>query len=51
MVFRERCDAAQRFQTQIVVQMLVYVVQHPLHPGMIVFKCRLHHVFFRGDTS
>ena len=37
-------------QTQIVVQMLVYVVQHPLHPGMVVFKCRLHRLVLRGDT-
>jgi len=51
MVFRERCDAAQRFQAQITVKMLVYVVQHPLHSGMVVFKCRLHRLFLRGDTS
>lgn len=51
MEFRERRDGAQRFQIQIVVQMLVDVIQHPLHSGMVVFKRRLHRVFLRGNTS
>lgn len=38
-------NAAQRFRAQIVVQMLVYVVQR------VVFKCLLHRLFLRGDTS
>jgi hypothetical protein len=51
MVFRERRDAAQRFQAQIPIEMPVDVVQHPLHSGMVVFKRRLHRLLLRGDTS
>lgn len=51
MEFREGRDAADRVQIQVVVQMLVYVVQHPLHPGMVVFTRRLHRFVPRGDTN
>jgi hypothetical protein len=37
--------AAHRFQVQLTVEMLVDMVQHPLHPGMIVLKRRLHRPF------
>jgi hypothetical protein len=34
MIFRVGCDAAQRVQVQIVVQMPVYVIQHRcIRPG------------------
>jgi hypothetical protein len=46
--FGDSRNAAHRFQVQITVRMLVYVVQHPLHPGMVVSKRRLHHPFLRG---
>jgi hypothetical protein len=29
----------------------VNVVQHPLHPGMVVFERRLHRRILRGDTK
>jgi hypothetical protein len=49
MKFREGGDAAQRFQVKVTVEMLVNMVQHPLHPGMIVFdRCR-HRLFLRGS--
>jgi hypothetical protein len=51
MIFREGCDAAQRVEVQIGVQMPVYVIQHPLHPGMVVLKRRLHRSVLRGSTS
>jgi hypothetical protein len=51
MIFLVGCDAAQRVQVQIVVQMPVYVIQHPLHPGMEVLKRRLHLSVLRGSTS
>src|ERR1044072_6303652 len=51
MIFRIGCDPAQRVQVQIVVQMPVYVIQHPLHPGMVVLKRRLHRSVIRGSTS
>jgi hypothetical protein len=51
MKFGECRNAAHRFQIQITVQMLVYVGQHPLHPGMVVLKRRLHRPFLRGGTS
>ena len=51
MEFGECRNTAHSFQVQITVQMLVYVVQHPLHPGMVVLKRRLHRPFLRGGTS
>ncbi|GAA3110317.1 hypothetical protein GCM10010520_63470 [Rhizobium viscosum] len=48
---REGCDAAQRIQIQIIVQMPVYVIQHPLHPGMVVSKRRLHGSVLRGRAN
>ena len=51
MIFRIGRDAAQRIQVQIVVQMLVDVVQHPLHPGMVALKRRLYHSVLRGGAS
>ncbi|ULR46879.1 hypothetical protein [Rhizobium sp. K102] len=51
MIFRVGCDIAQRIQVQIIVQMPVYVIQHPLHAGMVVLKRRLHHPVLRGGTS
>src|SRR4051794_27284091 len=48
---RECCDAADRPQIQIVVQMPVDVIQHPMHPGMVVSKRRSHHPDLRGATS
>jgi hypothetical protein len=51
MIFRVGCDAAQRVQVQIVVQVPVYVIQRPLHPGMVVLKRRLHRSVLRGSTS
>ncbi|WP_235536942.1 hypothetical protein [Sphingomonas sp. Root241] len=50
MEFGEGRNAAHRFQVEITVQMLVYIVQRPLHSGMIVSK-RLHRPVLRGDTS
>jgi hypothetical protein len=35
-------DTAHRFQVKVTVEMLVHMVQHPLHPGMVVSKRRLH---------
>ena len=49
MEFRKGGDPAHRFQVQIAVEMLVDIIQHPLHPGMIVLKRRLHRPFLRGD--
>jgi hypothetical protein len=51
MIWRIGCDAAQRVQVQIVIQMSVDVIQHPLHPGMVVSKRRLHRSVLRGSTS
>src|SRR5690348_6863033 len=51
MIFRVGCDAAQHIQVQIVVQMPIDVIQHPLHPGMVVLKPRLHRSVLRGSTS
>src|SRR5262245_53802847 len=51
MIFREGCDAAQRVQVQIVVQMPVYVIQHPLHPGMVALKRRFHRSILRSSPS
>ena len=51
VVFREGRDAAHRIQVQIVIQMPVDVIQHPLHPGMVVVKRRLHRPVLRGDAS
>jgi hypothetical protein len=51
MIFRVGCNAAQRIQVQIVVQMPLYVIQHPLHPGMVVLKRRLHRSVLRGSTN
>jgi hypothetical protein len=51
MEFREGRDAAHRFQVQITVEMLVDMVQHPLHPGMIVSKRRLHRPSSVAATS
>jgi hypothetical protein len=31
--------------------MPVYVIQHPLHPGMVALKRRLHRSVIRGSTS
>jgi hypothetical protein len=38
MVFRAGRDAARRVHVKIAVQMQVYVIQHPLHPGMVVLE-------------
>ena len=51
VIFRESRDAAHRIQVQIVVQMLVNVIQHPLHPGMIVVNRRLQRPVLRGGAS
>jgi hypothetical protein len=51
MILRKGRDAAHRFQVQINVEMLVDVVQHPLHPGMIVLKRRPHRSFLRGHAN
>jgi hypothetical protein len=42
MKLREGRNAAHRFQVQITVKMPVDMVQHPPHPGLIVFQRRLH---------
>lgn len=42
MEFRVGGDAAQNLQLQIIVQMPVDMVQHPLHPGLILSKRRRH---------
>ena len=44
-------DAAQRIQIQIVVEMPVDMIQHPLHPGMVVLKRRLHRSVLRGGVN
>jgi len=51
MIFRVGCDIAQRIQVQILVQMPVDVIQHPLHPGMVALKRRLHRSVLRGSGS
>ena len=51
VIFREGGDAAHRIQVQIVVQMPVNVIQHPLHPGMVVVNRRLHRPVLRGGAS
>ena len=51
MIFRVGCDAAQRIQVQIVIQMPIYVIQHPLHPGMIMSKRCRHRSLIRGGTN
>ena len=38
MKLGEGRDATHRFQVKITVKMLVYVVYHPLQPGMVVLK-------------
>jgi hypothetical protein len=40
MKLGKRRNAAHRFQVKVTVKMLVYVVQRPLHPGMVVLKRR-----------
>src|ERR1700760_1475931 len=51
MKLRERRDAAQCVQVQIVVEVPVNVIQHPLHPGMVILKRRLHRRrSLHGDT-
>src|ERR1700754_4284138 len=50
MIFRVGRDAAQRVQVQIVIQMPVDVIQHPLHPGMVALQRRLHGSVLRGST-
>jgi hypothetical protein len=42
MELGKRRDAADRLQVQIAVQMPVDVIQHPLHPGMVVVERRRH---------
>jgi hypothetical protein len=46
MKLREGRNTAHRFQVQIQIQitakMPVNMVQHPLHPGLVVLKRRLH---------
>ena len=49
--FENAATPLNTFQAQITVEMLVDVTQHPLHPGMVVFKRRLHRLLLRGDTS
>lgn len=44
-------DTTQRVQVQIVVQVPVDVIEHPLHPGMVVLKRRRHRSVLRGSTS
>jgi hypothetical protein len=51
MELGEGRDAAHRFQVKITVKLPVYVIQHPLHPGMVILKRRLHRPFLRGGTS
>ncbi len=36
--------AAQLVQVQIAVEILINVIQDPLHPGMVVSKRRRHHL-------
>ena len=43
MVFRKGGNGAQSIQVQIILQMPVDVIQHPLHPDMVVSKRRCHH--------
>jgi len=42
VIFREGCDPAHSVQVQVIFQMPVDVIQHPLHPGMVVVKRPLH---------
>jgi hypothetical protein len=42
MEFREGGNSAQAVQIQIRVEMLVDMIQHPPHPGLIVLQCRRH---------
>jgi hypothetical protein len=51
VIFRVGGDAAQRVQVQILVQMPVDVIQHPLHPGMVVLQRRFHPSVLRGGTN
>ena len=51
MILRVSCDAAQHVQVQILIQMPVDMIQHPLHPGMVVLNSRLHRSGLRGSTS
>jgi hypothetical protein len=51
MEFRKGRDTAYRLQVQIIVEMPVDMVQHPLHPGMIGLERRLHRPFPRGGLS
>ena len=51
MVLRGGRDPAHRVQVQIAIQVPVDVIQHPLHPGMVVGKRRFHRPVLRGDAS
>ena len=51
MIFRVGRDTAQRVEVKILVQMPVDVIEHPLHPGMVVSKRCRHRFLIRGSTS
>lgn len=51
VVLRVGGDAAQRVEVQIVVEMPIDMVQHPLHPGMVGLKRRRHRPVLRGEAS
>jgi len=51
VVSRKGRNCAHRIQIQIIVQMLVNVIQRPLHPGMICVKRYLHRSILRGNAS
>lgn len=51
MELRECRDAAHSVQIQIVIKVLIYMGQHPLHSGTVIFKCYLHRLFLRDDIS
>ncbi|GBQ92662.1 hypothetical protein AA23498_1512 [Acetobacter nitrogenifigens DSM 23921 = NBRC 105050] len=51
VVFRESGDGAQRIKAQIVVQMTVDVVEHALHPCLVLSASGFGHGVLRGEGS
>ncbi|WP_454279237.1 hypothetical protein [Sphingomonas sp. Marseille-Q8236] len=49
--FREGGNAADPIQIQLVIEMPVDMIQHPLHPAMVVTKRRRHRPVLRGGDS
>ncbi|GGE56283.1 hypothetical protein GCM10011317_12920 [Niveispirillum cyanobacteriorum] len=50
MEFRVGGDAAQPFQIKFFIQMLIDMIQHPQHPGLVTSKRRLHVGPFGGEV-